>query len=98
MNEYIEFGNSVILIVCPLSFLDEYRLHPLTLKASQCMETFVSVTITYTPYKISGHCCVDQTLLFFYQYIQFHIDVRHSNCPLGLIDGESSHLLILKTS
>ena len=93
MNEYIEFGNSVILIVCPLGFLDEHRLHPLTLKVSQCMETFVSVTITYTPYKNSGHS-VDQTLLFFYQYIQFHIDVRLSSCPLGLIDGDRPHLLI----
>ena len=54
----------------------------------------VSNPNTYTQKK--GHC-VDQTLLFFYQYIQFHIDASLSDCPLGLIDGDSSHILIWKT-
>ena len=88
--------DSVILIIRPLGFLDEQRPHPLTLKPSQSMETVVSVTKTYTPYKFSGHC-VDQTMLFFYQYIQFQIDATLSSCLLlVLIDGHRPHVLILK--
>ena len=85
----------MILFVCHFAFIDVHGPHPLTQKEPQCMETVVSVTQTYAHQK-KGHC-VDQTLLLFYQYIQFHINASLSDCPLGLIDGDSSHILIWKT-
>ena len=84
----------MILFVCHFAFIDVHGPHPLTQNESQCMETVVSVTQTHAHQKQG--LCVDQRLLFIYQYIPFHVDASLSDCPLGLIDGDSSHILIWK--